>query len=196
MSTTELKKPDVGIMLRGVRLSFPDLFVAKQYQGNGPFKYSATFLVAPGSPNDLAIKAEIAKAAKAKWAEKAPEILKTIEGQSMKYAYVNGNTKAYEGYAGMMALSAKRGQDAGHPKVIDTDLRDITPEEGIPYGGCIVNAKVSIWAQDNSWGKGIRCTLMTVQFAGHGESFGGAPQATTDGFEHVEVAADDASDLT
>lgn len=193
---SEGKKPEVGIMLRNVRLSFPDLFVAKQYQGTGPFNYSATFLVQPGSPNDVAIKAEIQKAAKAKWADKAADILKTIEGQSMKFCYINGNTKAYDGYAGLWALSAKRGQDSGHPKVIDTDLRDITPEEGKPYGGCFVNATVSLWAQDNSWGKGMRCTLMTVQFAGHGESFGGAPQATTDGFEAIEVAADDASDLT
>lgn len=192
---TESKKPEVGFMLKAVRLSFPDLFVAKQFDGKGPFNYSATFLIEPGSQNDKTIREELAKVSLARWADKTPAIMKTIEGQSMKFCYVDGNTKAYDGYENKWALSAKRGQDAGHPKVVDTDLRDLLPEEGRPYGGCFVDAKVSIWAQDNAWGKGMRCTLMGVQFIRHGDSFGGAPQATLDGFEAVEVFVDDAMDL-
>lgn len=184
-------KVDSTVMLRNVRLSFPDLFEAKQYEGKGDFSYGAAFLVEPGSANDKAIRAAIEKAAKAKWGEKTAAIMKTIEGQSQKYCYVDGDTKAYDGYAGKWALSTKRPQDAGRPKVIDKDLRELTVEEGRPYGGCYVNAKVQFWAQDNQWGKGIRCTLIAVQFVADGESFGGAPQATTEGFESVETDADD-----
>jgi hypothetical protein len=128
--------------------------------------------------------------ATAKWAAKAPEILKSLEGQSQKFAYVSGDMKSYDGYAGKMALSASRPQDSGHPVVRDRDMRDIGPEEGKPYGGCFINCGCQLWAQDNSFGKGIRCTIIWVQFVGDGESFGGAPQATGTGMEAVENEAE------
>ena len=77
------------VIIRNVRLSFPDLFQAKQYQGAGPFNYRATFLVEPKSDNAKAIEAAIVKAASAKWADKATATLKTLEGQSQKYCYVS-----------------------------------------------------------------------------------------------------------
>lgn len=191
--SSEIKpaQPEGTVILRKVRLSFPDLFVAKQYQGAGPFNYRATFLVDPGSDNDKAIRDLIRKVANAKWGAKAATILPTIEGQSQKYCYVPGDTKSYDGYAGKMALSASRPQDSGHPVVRDRDMRDIAPEEGRPYGGCFVNCLVQLWAQDNSFGKGIRATIIWVQFVSDGESFGGAPQATDGGMEAVEDAAAD-----
>ena len=45
------------LKLTNVRLAFPDLFEAKEFEaGDGKPRYSATFLVEPGSENDKAIR--------------------------------------------------------------------------------------------------------------------------------------------
>lgn len=185
-------KVDTSFIIRNVRLSFPVLFEAEQFDGNGAFNYSAAFLVDPGSQNDKTIRAAIKKAATNIWKEKADTILKSIEGQNMKYCYLDGNTKAYDGYENKWVLSAKRPKESGRPKVIDKDPKvEIGVEEGRPYGGCIVHAKIQVWAQHKGKGApGIRCSLMTVQFVADGESFGGAPPANTEGFEEVEATED------
>jgi hypothetical protein len=176
-------------------LAFPDLFEAKQFQGEGSFNYSATFLIEPGSVNDKTIRAAIQKAAETGWLKKAAETLESIKTQSMKYAYVDGNTKNYDGYQGKWALSAKRPKDSGPPKVVDLDPSvTIGAEEGRVYGGCYVNAKVQLWAQVKGKGApGMRCSLVSVQFKADGDSFGGAPVSNTEGFE---VEEDDGGDLT
>jgi hypothetical protein len=187
-----------SIILTNVRLSFPDLFVAKQFQGNpnSPFQYKATFLIQPGSANDKIIREAINNAAKTKWADKAAAAMQTIMGQSQKFCYIDGNQKEYDGYQGMWALTSARNQDAGAPAVVDKNKTPLMGTEGKPYGGCYVNAKVTIWAQDNQWGKGMRCTLEAVQFAGDGDAFGGSGPASADGFEEVaEEATETVSDL-
>lgn len=185
---------DIGnaVMLKAVRISFPDVFTATQYDGKGPFNYRASFLIVPGSENDKKVQAEIARVAKEKWEKKAEAILSSIVGQSQKYCYVNGDTKAYDGYAGMMALSASRPAEAGAVLVLGKNKDVIlTAADGKIYGGCYVNAKVQIWCQDNQYGKGVRSSLIAIQFASDGDSFGGSPPATSDGFETTEDDADE-----
>lgn len=186
------KFPAGTVFLKNVRLAFPELYVAKQYKGEGEPKYSATFLIEPGSQNDINIQKAIAEVAAAQWGDKTAQVMKSIEGQPMKFAYLAGDLKAYDGFEGMKALSAKRKKDDGPVLVLDRDLTPLTKESGRPYGGCYVNARVQLWAQKNEWGNGMRATLVTVQFLNDGESFGGAPQATVAGFEAVE---DEAADL-
>lgn len=180
-------KPDSVIMLKGVRIAFPVLFVAEQFQGEGSFSYSATFLIEPGSENDKTVRNAIKKAAE-KWEKKSEEVMKSIVGQSMKFCYINGDTKAYDGFPGKWALAAKRPQDSGKPKVLSKNPNvELTAEDGVIYGGCYVNAKVQLWAQVKGKGApGMRCSLIAVQFFADGESFGGAPPADGSGFESVE----------
>lgn len=193
--TETAPKPDSIFMLKAVRIAFPVLFVAEQFQGEGGFSYSATFLIEPGSANDKTVRDAIAQAAK-KWEKKTDEVMKAIQGQSMKFCYIDGNTKAYDGYAGKWALAAKRPQDSGKPKVLDKNKDvELTAEDGRIYGGCYVNAKCQIWAQVKGKGApGMRCSLIAVQFYSDGESFGGAPPADGSGFESVE-SADDANEF-
>lgn len=182
------------VILQNVRLSFPDLFDAKQYDGKGEFNYRAQFLVEPGSANDKAIQAAIKEVAKAKWGAKADTTLKGIVGQSQKYCYIDGGTKDYDGYAGMMALASTRNQDKGRPLVIDADKTPLVKGDGKPYAGCFVNASVEFWAQDNGFGKGMRCTLLGVQFFREGDAFGGGSAPSEDDFESID-APDMADDL-
>lgn len=177
----------MNVMLKNVRIAFPNLFVATQFEGQGPFTYSATFLVDPSSPNHKVVMEAIKAVAAEKWADKATAILKAISGNNQKCCYYPGELKEYDGFAGMYALSAKRKQEAGHPKVIDQKMNELAQADGKPYGGSYVNAKVDIWAQENEYGKGIRATLVAVQFVKDGDAFSSTGPATTDGFEEEAV---------
>lgn len=188
MTETTKATPPNTIVIKNVRLAFPDLREAVQFEGKGPASFKATFLVTPGSDSDTLIQATILKVAQAEWKDKYAPILAQIKASgSQKFCYVDGNTKAYDGYAGNMALSASRRQEDGAPKLIDQLMNELAADSGKPYGGCVVNAKVQFWAQDNQFGKGIRATLVVVQFVRDGAAFSGSGPANTDGMEPVEV---------
>lgn len=174
------------LKLKNVRLSFPDLFEAKQYQGQGAFNYGATFLVEPGSENDKLIKAEITRISKAAWPKTWEKELAALMANPMKTAYISGDIKTYDGYAGNMALTAKRKQEDGRPVVVNRQGHPVQMgDAGTPYGGCYVHAAVEIWAQDNNYGKGIRCTLVGVMFHRDGDSFGGTKPADANVFSDL-----------
>jgi len=175
------------VILRDVRIAFPDLFTAKQFEGKGDFSYGATFLIDPESPTYKEVSDTVKKVATEKWADKAPQVLKAISGNPQKCGFYSGDLKEYDGFAGRYALSAKRKEKDGHPKVVDQKLNDLSSSDGKPYGGSYVNAKVDIWAQDHAtYGKGIRATLVSVQFKRDGDAFSSTGPANTEGFAEEE----------
>ncbi len=175
------------VKLTNVRLSFPDLFEAVQYQGTGPFNYRAQFLIAEDSKLKKEIDAAIKAVATEKWADKASKILAAAPTSKAGICFVDGNSKEYEGYAGMWALSATRQQDKGRPLIIGQDKAPLTAADGKPYAGCYVHATVDLWAQDNAHGKTIRCQLLGIQFAKDGESFSGGMTGSEDDFDEVDL---------
>ena len=178
-----------SLKLPNVRLSFPDLFEATQYQGKGAFRYNATFLIVPGSDNDKAILAAIEAEAQAGFGKKWKDILEGMRTNSNKFCYLNGNTKEYDGYEGMFYLAAHRRKEDGPVTVLDANKAILTPESGRPYGGCYVNALVDIYAQ-NGENQGMRCGLRGVQFYRDGDAFGGSRPAKPDDFDDVSDGAD------
>lgn len=177
------------VKLDNVRLSFPSLHTPEQFQGEGTFNYRAQFLFEPGSKTHKDIMEKIGAVAKEKWTEKKyKQILETIKTQSNKFCIADGNTKDYDGYKGMLALSASRKRESGKPLVIDRNKTPLTAEDGKPYAGCYVNATVEIWAQDNpKWGKGIRAQLLAVQFLKDGDAFGAGAAGDPDEFEDLSM---------
>ena len=180
------------VMLKQVRLSFPDLFVAKQYEGKGDFKYSASFLIEPGSDNDKAIQAALKAAAVEKFGKRTDAVLESIRGSKQQYCYLKGDIKEYEGYQGMLVLSAKRKQKDGRPYVIDQKKTPLNEADGKPYAGCYVNASVDIWAQDGQH-TGMRAGLLGVQFHSDGDAFSGGAVANPDDFNEIADGADAAA---
>ncbi len=197
MANATTQNPE--IILKDVRLSFPDLFHATEFkEGDGKPRWNATFLVVPGSENDKKINAAIAEAAKITWKDKADKMLASIKTNSNKFCYLDGNSKDYDGYEGMMYLASHRaaklksGAANSRPAIIDRDKSPLTEEDGKPYAGCYVNAKVSFYAQAGE-NPGMRCSFSVVQFSREGDKFGaGAP--STDEFESLADGAD-AGDL-
>lgn len=178
------------IKLSGVRLSFPGLWKAEPFKPGDDPKFKATFLIEKDSALDKQVNAAILETAKAKWGAKGEAAVKGMRNNPNKFCYQDGDTKAYDGYEGMNALSAKNGK---RPLVIDRDRTTLTEADGKPYAGCYVNASVEFFAYENS-GNGISASLLGVQFLKDGDAFGGGSIATEDDFDELEEGAD-ADDL-
>lgn len=191
---------DTEIIIKDVRLSFPNLWVPQEYKaGDGKPRWDASFLVEPGSANDKAIRKAMLAAAKETFKDKAEAKLKSFEGNNLRCCYTEGDDKEYDGYEGMMVLASHRaarvkGQKAAPPKIIDRRGPDfpLTEDDGRPYAGCYVNAKVSFYAQGGE-NPGIRCSFSVIQFSKDGEAFSGNIPSD-DGFEDLGDYEDDGDD--
>ena len=69
--------------------------------------------------------------------------------------------------------------------VINRDKTPITEDDNVVYAGCYVNAIITLWAQNNSYGKRVNAQLDGVQFVRDGEPFGdgGISVDQFDGFD-------------
>lgn len=176
------------VKLKHVRLSFPDLWVPVEFKtGDGKPRFNATFLIEPGSENDKAIRAAITEAAKETFGAKWQALLKSLEGNSNKYAYLDGNTREYDGYEGMMYLACHA---KARPYICDRNPETVlAADSGRPYAGCYVNAQVDIYAQKGE-NTGIRASFTGVQFAADGDAFSAGKPATANDFETLEEGSD------
>lgn len=189
-------------ILQRVRLSFPDLWNAVEFKpGDGKPRWNATFLIVPDSANDKAIRAAIQQAALEKFKDKAPIMLEAFAGNPQKYCYQDGSkglAARYDGYPGNWYLACHRqalikGRPNARPEIIDTNMAPLLPDDGRPYAGCFVNAKVSIYALDGA-NPGIFASFSVVQYHSKGEAFS-AGTPSLDGFADISEGADAGADL-
>lgn len=174
------------VKLENVRLSFPALFTAEQFDGKGPFRYRASFLMEPNSANHKAVVNAMNEVAKEEWKDKAAAVLKAASEDSKLRFVGNGDSKEYDGYAGMVYISATRDSAKGKPVILDRNKSPLTEVDGKPYGGCYVNATVEVWPQNNKFGRTIRAQLLAVQFSKDGDAFGaGSATGSPDEFEDL-----------
>ncbi len=180
------------VKLSNVRLSFPDLFDATDFNGDGNFKYRATFLIEPGSANFKAIQAAIDEAGAAKFTPaKWPAIKKAIQHQTNKFCFQDGAVKPdYDGYDGKWYITASKRVKDGRPLVIDRDKTPLTAADGKPYSGCYVNATIDVFGYTNS-GNGISAGLGGVQFVKDGDAFGAAAPAKPEDFPDLGDTGED-----
>lgn len=193
------------IPLKGARLSFARLYTPKAFQPGQDPRYEATYLLDPSDAGQLAcIKGVLsAAAALAKQVHgKVPYEIKKlaakfIPGQALdpkekpdgiKTGFSDGDDKSYDGYAGMFAIAC---HNKVRPTVVNRRLEPVAEgDAGAPYSGCYVNAKITLWAQDNQYGKRINANLRSVQFLRDGTAFGIAPVDAEDEFEALEDGED------
>ena len=155
------------VKLQKVRLSFPALFKPKAVKDSGAEpKYGASFLL--NKKEDAAqidaLRSAIKAAALEKWPAGIPK--------GVKFCVHDGSEKDYDGYnAEVIYISSC----TIAPVVVDEALNPLTENNRKIYAGCLVNASIRLWAQDNQYGKRINAQLQAVQFAGEGEAFGDKP---------------------
>lgn len=185
MSTNQ---PIGRILLKDVRLAFPNLFEATTVAGEGKPRYSATLLFPSEHAQHEQIRKIIEAVAREKWKDKAQALLTGLY-KTGKVALHDGDEKAqYDGFPGNFFVAAAS-QENAPPTVIDRDRSPLSRTSGRPYAGCYVNASLEFWAQDNQWGKRINCTLRGVQFYRDGDSFSAGRPADSDEFEDVTEGA-------
>ena len=173
------------VQLKDVRLTFPQLFDAKQVNGQGDPKFSGAFLIPKNHPQIAELKAAISTAATEKWAAKAGEVLKQLAAGD-KLCLHDGDAKSdYDGYAGNFFINAS---NKIRPLVIGPDRAPLTSADGKPYSGCYVNVILEIWPQDNQFGKRVNASLLGVQFIRDGERLAGGGVAAADDFEAIPQA--------
>lgn len=181
--STPTKDPNV-IKLTNVRLSYPQLFVAKAMEAGKTPQFSASFLLDKKAHKDV-----IAQIEKTTERVALDEFKKKV---SLKRRPLrDGNEKdGKEGYGDeVMFVNAKNEKRV---PVVDRDLTPLTAEDSKPYAGCYVNATIRLFAYDHpTGGKGVSASLRAVQFVKDGESFGAGPVNAEEEFEAVGETADD-----
>jgi hypothetical protein len=164
------------IKAKNVRLSFPSLFRTAQFGDEDTGKYEATFVF------DKVEHAEIIKSIQAQINKLMKEELKTKLGDD-KLCLKDGDEIGRPEFEGKMTLKASTKK---RPVVIDRDRAPLAEADNKPYAGCYVNMIVSIWPQDNRYGKRVNAQLDGVQFYADGEPFGDAG-ITADEFDEYDA---------
>lgn len=189
MTTNTPAQPTGRLMLKNVRLSFPNLFEPSTVGGEGAPRYSAMLILEPTHPQLVEIRAKMKAVAKEKWAAKADTTYTGLE-KTDKLALHDGDTKSqYDGVGGNWFISAAA-QETARPTVIDQNKSPLTAKDGKPYAGCYVNASIDLWPQDNKYGKRINAQLRGIQFLRDGDAFAAGRPADSDEFEEVTEGAD------
>lgn len=157
------------IKLNNVRLSFPSLFQRSNFNGVEG-KFEATFLM--DKETHAKVIAEI---------ENNIESLKLehkVKVASDKCCLKDGDNIDYDGYKNTMAIKATSNKRV---TIIDRDKTPLHEDDAnAPYAGCYVNAVVSLWIQNNQYGKRVNCNLLGVQFVKEGQAFGSSNDCLDD----------------
>ena len=161
------------IKMQNVRLSFPNLFQTASFGGNDTEKYDATFIL------DKKDHKKIIKEIQTGMQELADEKFKGTLPQDDKLCLKDGDDTLRDELHGAYSLKASTKK---RPMVLNRDKTPITEEDNVIYAGCYVHGIISLWLQDNQYGKRINASLDGVMFASAGEPFG-APGIDADEFD-------------
>lgn len=168
------------IKLPRARLSFPSLFQTSVFGGEDTGKFEATFILDKVEHADQIkqLQGEILRMQKEELKGKIP---------ADKIALKDGDEMGRPEYEGKMTIKATTKR---RPLVIDRDKSPIVEADNKIYAGCYVHGIISLWAQNNQYGKRINASLEGVMFAADGAPFGDGG-ATVDDFDFDNFNDDD-----
>lgn len=201
----------VEIILNGVlldRVSLATPFKSKQPQIDTrtgqpkPDKYHIDSIFGEDHPQIKELFAAIRAAAVKRFSEKADQVLGMIKGNNQRFCLQRGDQyrAGKPHYAGKLYISAGNEtqptivatingvnhQNRGTPSVL-------TPaDEQWPYAGCKANVHLQFYGYDFN-GAGIGCSVLGVQFAGHGPRLSNAVVSSGKEFGLVVGDADKAA---
>lgn len=178
----EATKPSTNISLRHVRLSFPAIWQPESVNGSEP-RFAATFLLdkQQHASTIAEIRNTIIAAAEAKWGKGK------VKWAGVKVCLRDGKEKPdLDGFGdGVNFISAS---SKVRVPVVDADPSiPLAESDNRPYAGCYVNAIISLWVQDNQFGKRVNAQLKGIQFVKDGEPFGEKAINPTEVFKNEAV---------
>lgn len=155
---------ETTVKLTNVRLSFPALWQPRVGpDANSKPSYQASFILdKKANAADIEkVRAVIAGIVKESFKGKQPP----------KICLRDGSEKPdVDGYGdGVMFISARSDK---RPEVVARNMEKLIESDNKVYAGCVVNATVRLWAQDNQYGKRINAQLRAIQFVKDGAPFG------------------------
>ena len=176
------------IYLSNVRLSFPHLAEPQRQvneaTGKERISYNCEFIMPQDHDGFIQFMQRYGSMALEKWKEHAQTIMGMIQNDRKLRCFGRGEEKInkktfqpYDGYAGHVFITS--GRDSP-PQMIQANAQPVDPSNTMAYqqlarkmyGGCRVNAAIKPWLQENKHGRGVRCDLIAVQFAGDDTPFG------------------------
>jgi len=184
MATTATKPESRKIMIKGARLSYPNLFrphapKAKPGERQKEPDYNAV-LIRDKKVHAKEI-AELTKAIEATLVDKfkpVPAKYKNpirdgTDREDEDASAAAGKAVYKDGYGPDVVFFSAANKR--RPSVVDKDPTvPLVEADGKPYAGCYVNVCVSPWGWDHeTGGKGVSFNLLAVQFTKDGEPFGG-----------------------
>lgn len=194
MNMNQTTQPLGKIRLNNVRIAFAQGIFEASTVGADPSakpRFGASFLMPTDHPQLDALNKLIEQVAREKWKDKAPAMLKAIKAQDKSCIHDGDLKPQYDGYPGNMYVTAAA-QEGTPPSILNADRTPYDQKKGHQriYSGCYVNVVITVWAQDNNFGKRINASLGGVQFFKNGDSFSAATAASSDDFEEVTEGAD------
>ena len=183
------------------RLSYPKLFKAEAYAEGQEKKFQATILLDPSDAKEAAMIKDIKQTAAALMREAYGDDFKPSGLKGVCFGDGNKKVKedgtVSEGYANMFYITIT---NTVRPAVANRKGEPVAEgDPQCPYAGAIVYATLTLWAQNNTYGKRINGNLRGVQFDKDGEAFGAGPVNVEDEFEALgddspAIGADDFDD--
>lgn len=179
------------IFVSKARLSFPKLVEPSAFEAGGALKFSCDLIIDPNGRDWQQVISRAMEVAQLKWKEHANQVVNMINQDRKIRFYGQGAEKInkqtyrpYDGYPGMVYISCSSDY---RPQMVrangstaESDMEIMNLARKL-YGGCYVNAAIKIWAQDNKWGRGLRCECVAIQFDQDGEPFGDNGPVNVDG---------------
>lgn len=161
------------IKIPNARISFPNLFQTATFGGEDTEKYDCTFIL-DKDEHKVVIK-EIQGAIK----KMIKENLKGKNPGEDRICLKDGDETERDELQGAYSIKASTKK---RPMVLDRDKTPLTEEDNKIYAGCYCNGILTLWSQNNAYGKRINASLDGVQFSAHGEPFG-PPAIDADEFD-------------
>jgi hypothetical protein len=164
------------------RVSYPNLFQAKENKLSGKLEYSVQALFPKGA--DLSkMKAAAMAAGVKKWGEDTKKWPKQKNSPFRDQAERAKDGKLPpECEAGGIFMNFK---SKDQPQVVDQQLNSVLDKTKV-YAGCYAKANVTAFAYSQLGNSGISFSLNSVQFVKDGEPLGSRPRIE-DAFQPIEI---------
>lgn len=181
------KSANIEIFLDDVQCSYPGVFHAESYKGQKDSKprYTCGFILDKKKHKKKIneVLDAIDDAIYSVWKDKPPKF------KEDKMCFIDGDDTDKEELQGKWLLRTARAEKLGPPQVLGANARPIDEKSGKPYGGCMVDAIVTIFAMEEY--VSVNSGLEAVQYRSKGEPFGRGPVDTSKFKVHED---DDPSD--
>jgi hypothetical protein len=171
------------LLIKNVRLAFPQIHRAESFAPGQDPKYQATFIV----PKDHPQMAEIEKAIESVISEKWPK----GRPRDLVVGLRDGTDKDHlDGFDDSVMFFNANCNASTPPTIIDRDKSKLGPMDDKPAAGDYVNVAVDCWGQENAYGRRVNFSLRGIQFFKQGERFGGGGAADADEFDDYAEEGD------